>query len=103
MMNVAKSETFKNFTILDKALLFLIKLNKPAVQSVRITRVFWTALFYRLTQPSEYGHTKYVNLIDFFVVKLQNYEKFFFLIVALKQTNFYSKWKLIRGYVINVN
>ena len=26
MMNIAKSETFKNFTILNKALLFLIRL-----------------------------------------------------------------------------
>ena len=38
MMDIAKSETFKNFTILNKALLFLIKLSKTAVQSVlRIT------------------------------------------------------------------
>ena len=34
MMEVAKSETFKKFSILYKALLFLIKLNKIAVQSV---------------------------------------------------------------------
>ena len=34
MMDIAKSETFKNFTILSKALLFLIKLNKTAVQSL---------------------------------------------------------------------
>ena len=34
MMDIAKSETFKNFTVLNKALLFLIKLNKTAVQSV---------------------------------------------------------------------
>ena len=34
MMDIAKSETFKNFTILNKALLFLIELNKTAVQSV---------------------------------------------------------------------
>ena len=33
-MDIAKSETFKKFTILNKALLFLIKLNKTAVQSV---------------------------------------------------------------------
>ena len=33
-MNVAKYETFTNFTILDKALLFLIKLDKTAVQSI---------------------------------------------------------------------
>ena len=33
-MDVAKSETFRNFTILEKALLFLIKFNKTAVQSV---------------------------------------------------------------------
>ena len=31
---VTKSETFKNFTILNKALLFLIKLNKTVVQLV---------------------------------------------------------------------
>ena len=34
MMDIAKSETFKSFIILDKALLFLIKLSKTAVQSV---------------------------------------------------------------------
>ena len=34
MMDIAKCETFKNFTTLKKALLFLIKLNKTAVQSV---------------------------------------------------------------------
>ena len=34
MMDIAKSQTSKNFTILNKALLFLIKLNKTAVQSV---------------------------------------------------------------------
>ena len=33
-MDIAKSETFKNFAISNKALLFLIKLNKTAVQSV---------------------------------------------------------------------
>ena len=34
MMDIAKSETFKNFIILNEALLFLIKLSKTAVQSV---------------------------------------------------------------------
>ena len=34
MMDMAKSNTFKNFTILNKALRFLIKINKTAVQSV---------------------------------------------------------------------
>ena len=34
MMDVAKYVTFRNFTILNKVLLFLIKLNKTAVQSV---------------------------------------------------------------------
>ena len=34
MMDIAKSETFKNFTILNKALLSLIKLNKTVVLSV---------------------------------------------------------------------
>ena len=34
MMDIAKSETLKNFSILIKALLFLMKLNKTAVQSV---------------------------------------------------------------------
>ena len=34
MMDIAKSETFKKFIILNKALLFLIKLSKIAVQSV---------------------------------------------------------------------
>ena len=34
MMDIAKSKTFKNFIILNKALLFLIKLSKTAVQSV---------------------------------------------------------------------
>ena len=33
-MAIAKSETSKNLTVLNKALLFLIKLNKTAVQSV---------------------------------------------------------------------
>ena len=32
-MDIAKSETFKYFTILNKALLFLIKVNKTTVQS----------------------------------------------------------------------
>ena len=32
-MEIVTSETFQNFTILNKALLFLIKLNKTAVQS----------------------------------------------------------------------
>ena len=35
MMNVAKSEAFRNFTILNNAFLFLIKLDKSAVQSVQ--------------------------------------------------------------------
>ena len=34
MMDIAKSETLKYFTILNKDLLFLIKVNKTAVQSV---------------------------------------------------------------------
>ena len=34
MVDIAKSETFKNFICLNKALLFLIKLIKTAVQSV---------------------------------------------------------------------
>ena len=34
MMDVAEFETFKNFTILYKALLFLIKLSKTALQTV---------------------------------------------------------------------
>ena len=34
MMDVAESETLKNSIILNKALLFLIKLNKTAPQSV---------------------------------------------------------------------
>ena len=33
-MDIAKSEAFKNFTILNMASLFLIELNKTAVQSV---------------------------------------------------------------------
>ena len=36
------SETFQNFTILNKALLFLIKLNKTAVQSKpKFLMYFW--------------------------------------------------------------
>ena len=35
MMDVAKSEAFRNFTILNNAFLFLIKLDKSAVQSVQ--------------------------------------------------------------------
>ena len=34
MMDVAKSETFRNFTILNKTLLYLININKTPVQSV---------------------------------------------------------------------
>ena len=34
MMDIGKSEKLKNFSNLNKALLFLIKLNKTAVQSV---------------------------------------------------------------------
>ena len=34
MMDTAKSETLQSFTILNKTLLFLIKLNKTAAQSV---------------------------------------------------------------------
>ena len=34
MMDIAKSETLKNFSILNKTLLFLMKLNKTAAQSV---------------------------------------------------------------------
>ena len=37
MVDIAKSETFKNLIILNKALLFLIKLNKTAVRSVTKT------------------------------------------------------------------
>ena len=33
-MDIAKSETFKYFTILNMALQFLIKVNKTAVQSI---------------------------------------------------------------------
>ena len=33
-MDVTKSETFRNLAIFNKALLFSIKLNKTAVQSV---------------------------------------------------------------------
>ena len=32
MMDIAKSETFKNFIILNKALLFLIKITKTTSQ-----------------------------------------------------------------------
>ena len=40
MMDIAKSEWFKNFIILNKVLLFLIILNKTAVQLVpRIIQV----------------------------------------------------------------
>ena len=34
MMDVAESEMFKNFTVLNKDFLFLINLNKTAVQSI---------------------------------------------------------------------
>ena len=34
MMDVATYETFRNFTILNKGLLFLIKFNETAVQLV---------------------------------------------------------------------
>ena len=57
-MDIAKSETFNYFTILNKALLFLIKVNKTAVQSIpnnefdkkilpRLFEVsFWNAMFH---------------------------------------------------------
>ena len=35
MVDVAKSEAFRNFTILNNVFLFLIKLDKSAVQSVQ--------------------------------------------------------------------
>ena len=47
-MDKAKSETFKNFIILNKALLFLIKLSKTAVQSVPKQKSLsqrWTRFF----------------------------------------------------------
>ena len=33
-MDIAKSKTFRNFAILNKALIFFIKLNQTAMQSV---------------------------------------------------------------------
>ena len=45
-MDIVKSETFKIFRILNKALLFLIELNKTAVQSVPkiMKSVFWVTV-----------------------------------------------------------
>ena len=54
MMDKAKSETFKNFTVLNKALLFFIKLNKTAVQSV--PKIEGTVRFER-----RYGTLKTLN------------------------------------------
>ena len=48
MMDVAESKMFKSFTVLNKALLFLIKLNKTAVQSVPTLKkkLFWKLDFH---------------------------------------------------------
>ena len=40
MMDVVKSETFRNFTSLNKALLLLIKLNKTAELSLPSLKLF---------------------------------------------------------------
>ena len=59
-MDIAKSETFKNFIILNKALLFLIKLSKTAVQSVPKTKTEDTISFFvisLLLVPFQYVHT----------------------------------------------
>ena len=40
-MDTANSKTFRNFTILKKVLLFLIKLNKTVVQSVPNTYIVY--------------------------------------------------------------
>ena len=53
MMDIAKSETFTNFIILNKALLFLIKLSKTAGQSVLnrcsvLSKVFHVTLYRKL-------------------------------------------------------
>ena len=43
-MDIAKSETFKYFTILKRALLFLFKVNKTAVQSVQKDIIYYTLM-----------------------------------------------------------
>ena len=58
MMDIAKSETFKNLTILNKALLFLIKLNKTAVQAVPIINQFLT-IFFKTEQGNNSGFAKF--------------------------------------------
>ena len=59
MMDIAKSETFKNFTILNKALLFLIKLYLitplcliTCKSTIQITRCFRS----KLTMVRKYGN-----------------------------------------------
>ena len=48
MMDIAKSETFKKFCIWNEALLFSIKLNKTALQSVpKITLNHFTKLLFK--------------------------------------------------------
>ena len=50
MMDTAKSEMFRNFTFLNKALLFSVKLNKAAVQSElnQIVLIIFIEFIYRL-------------------------------------------------------
>ena len=43
-MDIAKSETFKYFIILKRALLFLFKVNKTAVQSVQKDIIYYTLM-----------------------------------------------------------
>ena len=48
MMDIAKSETFKKFSIWNKALLFSIELNKTALQSVpKITLNHFTKFLFK--------------------------------------------------------
>ena len=49
-MDLAKLETFKSFTVLNKTLLFLIKLNETAVQSEPTLRISksWVYFSFRL-------------------------------------------------------
>ena len=43
-MDIAKSATFRHFTILNKPLLILIKLNKNAMQSLQKIKIIYLKL-----------------------------------------------------------
>ena len=89
MMDIAKSETFKNFIILNKALLFLIKLSKTAVQSVPkfvfvVNFIEFCKLFSSQTRPQN----KYI--LNFICSPLLSEKFISFLHVQTNEENFYG-------------